>query len=210
MSCSPFDLRDYFLQELADPQQRRQVESHVATCRACHEELDRLRLTEAALFSLREEEIPQRIAFVSDKVFEPSPMRRWLAGLWNSSARLGFASAAMLSVALVVFAATRPAPAPAPVPATTATVNAAEIEQRVQAAADKAAQAIEARYDAKTTQLVNSIRQKDLRERRLMAASFDAQGAYFERRLQASERDNRNLRGQLSQAQLGDGEGAKQ
>ncbi len=31
MSCSPFDLRDYFLQELADPQQR-QVEAHVKTC----------------------------------------------------------------------------------------------------------------------------------------------------------------------------------
>jgi len=207
MSCSPFDLRDYFLQELADPQQRRQVEAHVATCRTCHEELDRLHLTEAALFSLREEEIPQRIAFVSDKVFEPSPMRRWLAGFWNSSARLGFASAAMLSVALVVFAATRPAPAPAPVSATTATVNTVDIEQRVQAAVDKAAQAIEARYDAKTTQLVNSIRQKDLRERRLMTASFDVESAINERRLQSAIHENRILRGQY--AQLGD-QGEKQ
>ena len=80
MSCSPFDLRDYFLQELTDPQQR-QVEAHVKTCQACREELDRLRLTEAALFSLRDEEIPQRIAFVSDKIFEPSPWRRWLGGV---------------------------------------------------------------------------------------------------------------------------------
>jgi hypothetical protein len=199
MSCSPFDLRDYFLQELADPQQRRQVESHVAVCRTCHEELDRLRMTEAALFTLREEEIPQRIAFVSDKVFEPSPLRRWLAAFWDSSARLGFASAAMLSVALVVFAATRPAPAPAPVAAPTATVNTTDIEQRVQAAVDKAAQAIEARYDAKTTQLVNSIRQKDLRERRLMAASFDVQSGYLERRLQGSERELRSLKGQEAQ-----------
>jgi anti-sigma factor RsiW len=207
MSCSPFDLRDYFLQELSDPQQRRQVEVHVAACRTCHEELDRLRMTEAALFTLREEEIPQRIAFVSDKVFEPSPLRRWLAGFWNSSARLGFASAAMLSVALVVFAATRPAPAPAPVATTTATVNTADIEQRVQAAVDKAAQAIEARYDAKTTQLVNSIRQRDLRERKLMTASFDMESAINERRLQAAIHENRMLKGQY--AQLRD-EGEKQ
>ena len=52
MSCSPFDLRDYFLKELPDPQQR-QVEAHVKTCQPCREELERLRLTEAALFSLR-------------------------------------------------------------------------------------------------------------------------------------------------------------
>src|SRR5579885_2961551 len=71
MSCSPFDLRDYFFQELPDPQQR-QVEAHVKTCQRCREELERLNLTGTALMSLVDEEIPQRIAFVSDKVFEPS------------------------------------------------------------------------------------------------------------------------------------------
>ena len=49
MSCSPFDLKDYFYQELADPQQR-QVEAHIRTCQSCREELERLQLTEAALF----------------------------------------------------------------------------------------------------------------------------------------------------------------
>jgi len=44
MSCSPFDLKDYFLKELADPQ-RRQVEAHVKSCEPCREELDRLQLT---------------------------------------------------------------------------------------------------------------------------------------------------------------------
>ena len=57
------------------------MEAHVETCPRCREELDRLRLTEAALFALRDEEIPQRIAFVSDKIFEPSPARRWMAGI---------------------------------------------------------------------------------------------------------------------------------
>src|SRR5215471_8554932 len=99
MSCSPFDLREYFLKELADPE-RKQVEQHVRGCHTCREELDRLQITESALFSLREEEIPQRIAFVSDKIFEPSPLKRWLTAFWGSSARLGFAAAAMLSVAI--------------------------------------------------------------------------------------------------------------
>ena len=111
MSCSPFDLKDYFLQELPSPQ-RLQVEAHVKNCPACREELERLQLTEAALFSLRDEEIPQRIAFVTDQIFEPSPVRRWFSGFWGSTARLGFASAPMLSASIFYFAATRPAPAP--------------------------------------------------------------------------------------------------
>jgi anti-sigma factor RsiW len=149
MSCSPFDLNDYYLDELAGPQQR-QVEAHVKTCPPCREELDRLRVMGAALRSVAEEEIPQRIAFVSDKIFEPSPWRRRLAAFWNSGARLGFASAALLSASVVIFAF-RPAPAPvvavrqvqAPAPAPVAQNAAArpseaEIDRRIQEAVDKA------------------------------------------------------------------------
>src|ERR1035437_5757537 len=103
MSCSPFDLRDYFLKELPESEQR-QVEAHVRNCQPRLEERDRLRLTDAALFALREEEIPQRIGFVSDPVCEPSPWRRWWAAWWGSAARLAFASAAMLSIAILVAA----------------------------------------------------------------------------------------------------------
>lgn len=175
MSCSPFDLRDYFLRELADPQQR-QVEAHVKACAACREELDRLRITEAALFSVRDEEIPQRIAFVSDKVFEPSPWRRALAAFWSSSARLGFASAAMLAAA-IVFYAFHPAPAPAPRVATVATVapvSEAEIQQRVQAALDKAIPEIEARFEKRTQELVKDVEQRDLAERQRLVNWADA------------------------------------
>ena len=139
MSCSPFDLKDYFLKELTDPQ-RRQMEAHVNTCQPCREELDRLRLTEAAMFSLRDEEIPQRIAFVSDQVFEPSPWRRWWGAFWGSSARLGFASAAMLSGALIFFAATRPVVVvqktiePPRRQAAVSGVSDAEFQQRIDAA----------------------------------------------------------------------------
>ena len=68
----------------------------------CREELERLKLTHTALVALSDEEMPQRIGFVSDKVFDPSPVRRWFAGFWTSTARLGFVSAAMLSGAILV------------------------------------------------------------------------------------------------------------
>jgi len=178
MSCSPFDLKDYFLQELADPQ-RRQVEAHVKTCQPCREELDRLRLMEAALFVLREEEIPQRIAFVSDPVFEPSPWRRAFSAFWNSGARLGFASAAMLSAALVVFAMHRPAPAPvvtvAPTSVQTASASGmteAEVQTRIDSAVAKALAPIEARQKAQLEQVKADL--DGARQRLILAAQeFD-------------------------------------
>ena len=109
MSCSPFELRDYYFKELAE-NERRLTEVHVKTCANCREELERLRVTEAVLLTLSDEEIPQRIGFISDPVFQPSPFRRGWDALWGSAARLGFASAAMLSVALMVFALARPVP----------------------------------------------------------------------------------------------------
>jgi anti-sigma factor RsiW len=168
MSCSPFDLRDFILQELTNPQQL-QVEAHTKTCTVCREEVERLRATEMALFTLRDEEIPQRIGFVSDKIFEPSPARRWLTAFWGSTARLGFASAAMLSVA-IAFSAWHRAPAPA-TGSTTAvqtavvaqapapTLTAAQIEERVNAAVAKAVVALDARYAEKNRVQLAEFRQ---------------------------------------------------
>ncbi|MCX6631651.1 MAG: hypothetical protein NTW28_28915 [Candidatus Solibacter sp.] len=156
MSCSPFELKDYFLRELPSPQ-RVQVEAHVKNCLTCREELERLQLTGAALFSLRDEEIPQRIAFVSDQIFEPSPLRRWFSGFWGSSARLAFASFAMLSASIFYFAATRPAPAPgraavATVAAVTPTPQ--EVQRQIQQAVSKAVAEVEARQAESNKQLV--------------------------------------------------------
>ena len=96
MGCSPFDLKDFFFGELskADGQS---VDKHLAGCVACREELERLQITQTALLSVRDEEPPRRIAFVSDKVFEPA----WWQRIWHSGAKLGFASAALLSAAIV-------------------------------------------------------------------------------------------------------------
>lgn len=180
MSCSSFDLRDYFLRELAEPEQR-QVEAHVKTCQGCREELDRLRITEAALYSLRDEEIPQRIAFVSDKIFEPSPWRRWWSSFWGSTARLGFASACLLSAAIVVHAF-RPVQAPAGRGSDLAVVKTAsapavseeEILRRIQAAVDKAIPEIEARYDKRAQEMVKAVELRDAEERKRILVYADA------------------------------------
>lgn len=150
MSCSPFDLRDFYLKELTDPQQR-QMEAHVQDCRACQEELDRLRLTQAALFSLRDEEIPQRIAFVSDPVFEPSRARRWWTAFWGSSARLGFVGAGMLSAALLFSTLSHPGSG----------LSAKDVEARIQ----QAVAASEQRQTQQTTKLVHELVQRVDQER---------------------------------------------
>ena len=177
MTCSPFDLRDYFLQELPDPQQR-QVEAHVKLCQPCREELDRLRVTEAALLCLRDEEIPQRIAFVSDKIFEPSPWRRWWAAFWGSAARLGFASSALLSAAIVVYAL-HPVGQPGmrvqlvessrPTQQIVQTVSDAEIQSRIDAAVTKAVARIERRETEQTKSLTADL--ESMRQRFVVAAT---------------------------------------
>ncbi|HYZ87257.1 MAG TPA: hypothetical protein VE621_22775 [Bryobacteraceae bacterium] len=100
------DLRDYLFGE-GSASERQTAERHIVECSSCAEEFEELRLTKAALLTVRDEEPPRRIAFVSDKVFEPN----WWQKLWNSGARLGFVSAGMLSAALVFHAiATKPQP----------------------------------------------------------------------------------------------------
>lgn len=170
MKCSPFELKDYFLQELSGPQVA-QVEEHIHNCPGCREELDRLRLTEAALFSLRDEEIPQRIAFVSDKIFEPSPMRRWFAAFWGSAGRLGFASAAMLSAAIVFSSVNKPAPALVQGPPVTKMVaegpSQEEIQKRIDAAVAKAVdQAVT--QSAETKQLVADLQRQNEEARSML------------------------------------------
>lgn len=99
MGCSEIDVRDYFFGEAPE------AAGHVANCATCAAELDQLRAMRTTMLSVRDEEPPQRIGFVSDKIFEPSPLRRFFSSFWVSGARLGFASAAMLSCALFVYAA---------------------------------------------------------------------------------------------------------
>ena len=123
MTCSSVDLKAYVLGELPE-NEKGAVAGHVRECASCSEEMERLSLTHLALVSLRDEEAPRRIAFVSDKVFEP----RWWQRMWHSGPAMGFASAALLACAILAHGMIRPAPVPAGL-----TVNTAGVEQRIAA-----------------------------------------------------------------------------
>jgi anti-sigma factor RsiW len=168
MSCAPFDLKDYFLGELrvAD---REAVERHLEMCAACRDEVNALGMTRSALLSLSDEEPPRRIAFVSDQVFESS----WWQKLWRSGPQLGFASAAMLSAALLVHAfvpRTAPMAAPAPVAQTVPIEKAvnvdAEVQKRLETAVAHAVSASQSQQSAQVLELVNQrLRQAESRHR---------------------------------------------
>jgi len=126
MSCKLGDARpdwkSYALVEL-DSRALQDAENHVAACADCQDELAGLRVTLDAMATLREEELPRRIAFVSDKVFEP----RWYEKLFL---RPSFAAAAVIAAAILVHAFVRPVGVPVN---TTAQVDTRAIEARVSA-----------------------------------------------------------------------------
>ena len=133
MSCKLEDRRpdwkSYALGEL-DARARQAAESHVAACADCQDELAGLRVTLDAMATLREEELPRRIAFVSDKVFEP----RWYEKLTQAFLRPSFAAAALIAAAILVHAFVRPVSAPASAPSqAVAQVDTSAIEARVTA-----------------------------------------------------------------------------
>ena len=96
----PHDLRDYLLDEL-DPKQRAEVEAYLASSTEARQELERLQITHRALLSLPEEEVPRRIAFVSDKIFELTGPGQFWQKLWASTEHFGFGATVAL---LVLFA----------------------------------------------------------------------------------------------------------
>ncbi|MBX9602164.1 MAG: zf-HC2 domain-containing protein [Bryobacteraceae bacterium] len=156
MSCE-VDIKGYVLGE-ASPAERAAVETHAASCEQCRTEIQRLRITQDALLALREEEVPRRIAFVSDKVFEPTWWRRF----WNSGPQLGFASAAMLAVAILVHGYTQPAISPQPgVPvAALESMVRQEVARRLDSAVARAVADAETRHQKKTMDLLDAAEKK--------------------------------------------------
>ena len=126
MTCENFDWKAYALGELS-PTDKREAESHASACPNCRTEIASLRLTLDAMATLKDEEVPHRIAFVSDKVFEP----RWWQTLWNPT----FAAAALVAVAILAHAMME---------RTTATVT----QARIDAAVTRAVSDIEVRQQA--------------------------------------------------------------
>jgi anti-sigma factor RsiW len=152
MTCAPFDLKEYMFGELK-PAEKDALDRHLLACSACQDELAALNATQEAVMFLREEEPPRRIAFVSDKVFEP----RWWQRLFASGPQLGFASAAMLAMAVVFHATYTPAAAPqAPAVAQVdQRVIEAEVAKRLDAAVQKVAVDIEARSNERLLRIMN-------------------------------------------------------
>jgi anti-sigma factor ChrR (cupin superfamily) len=126
MSCELYDWKSYAMGEM-DSSGRREAEAHAAVCPNCREELATLRLTLDTLSTLREEEIPRRIAFVSDQIFEPRWHQRAFSSLWSPN----FAAACVIAVAILVHAFARPA-------------SNDQIQAQVEAAVSKAVANVEA------------------------------------------------------------------
>lgn len=175
MTCTDFDIRDYFLGELPE-KDRPPAARHLASCSWCASELESLKHLRIALESLPDQEPPQRIGFVSDKVFEPSGWRRIWNAFWNSAPRLGFASAAMLSAALVTLAF-RPAPVPvvARIAATAQVQAAPDVTPLINEAVRKAVAGTELRQQKRTELLLAaSDRKHEQDQQALMMRVADA------------------------------------
>lgn len=138
------DLEAYVLGELTGAE-RAQVERHLATHPEAAAEVERLQLVTGALRRLPEEAPPRRIAFVSDKVFEPN----WLRRFWHSAPRLAFGCSAMLAAAILAHGVLA-----RPVQPAAAAVDSREISRQIEAEVGR-------RLEAAVTKAVTQVRDED-------------------------------------------------
>ena len=170
MSCSSVDLKAYVFGEEAGA-----VENHLRSCQSCREELERLRATQTAMMTLPEVEIPQRIAFVSDKVFEP----RWWQVMWRSGPAMGFASAALLACAILVHAFTRPATVITQVAMDKVAIE-REVNARVEGVVAKAVSDAEARQAAQFAEKLDVAEKRFEEKRQADMATVQQAARYYE------------------------------
>jgi anti-sigma factor RsiW len=157
--CNTDLLRDYAFDELPSSD-RPALQRHISECATCAAELDQLRLTTAALRVLPDQEPPQRIAFVSDKIFAPSRF-------WNFAPWLGFASAGVMAAALAFTVVHQPVEIhtvmQANVPSVDDIVKKAVTQARQEAREedvkifDAALKASEAKHDRQLTMLMDQV-----------------------------------------------------
>ena len=163
MNCQALDIKAYSFGE-GTQADRRDAEVHIKSCEDCRSELAQLQLVQAALGALHEEEPPRRIAFVSDKVFEPSLWQRF----WASSPQVGFAASGLLATAILVHGYTRPATVinnPAPVQQ----LDEQAMQRRIDNAVLEAVAQIEQRNQSKVDQLLAATEKKYELESRALA-----------------------------------------
>lgn len=190
-NCGSFDLKAYQFGE-ATPAEMRAIESHARVCEACAAELERLNLTQAALMSVRDEEMPRRIAFVSDKVFEP----RWYQRFW-STPQWGFASAGLLAAAITFHAVRPPAPvAPLPeLPRVTASQPPPQQPQQVDAQAiiARAVAEADARNEKRTRLLLAEVEKRHEADRLEMMATVNASFVELSKRFNNAVKNAANM-----------------
>ncbi len=185
MSCD-VDLKAYVV-GAATREERKAAEDHVRGCQSCRDELDRLNLTKSALLSLEDEEIPRRIAFVSDRVFEP----RWWQTMWQSGPAMGFASAALLAAAILAHAVLANGFARPVAPVMGASLDAAKIEQRVEAqvnsrldaAVAKAVNQAQAKQSAEFAKALNATETRYKLQRQSDLATVQQAAEYYEKQM---------------------------
>lgn len=179
MSCSSFDLKAYFLGEL-DQKGTAAAEAHAGACQDCRDELDRLRIMQSAILSLPHEEIPQRIAFVSDKVFEP----RWWQTIWQSGPAMGFASAALLSAAILVHASIHPTtPTPNPDTARIERQVNQEVAQRVNTLVAQAIAQSEARQASQVSRMLAASEKRLEQQRKQDFTAIQQVASFYDQQL---------------------------
>ena len=168
MKCTSFDLNAFFFGELA-ADERRGVEQHLAACPSCRAELERLHITQASLASIPDEEVPRRIAFVSDKVFEPS----WWQRLWRPAPQWALASAGLVAAAILFhgYMSGRAAAPPMDARVVEARVE-AELARRLPAALDQAVAKLEARHEARMREAVATVEKRAEIERNAQMVAF--------------------------------------
>lgn len=140
------DVHAYVLGELGAAE-RRAVEQHLAANPEAAAEAERLQAVTMALKRLPEEEPPHRIAFVSDKVFEPA----WWQRSWRVLAAAGMLSAAILSHAML----TRPQTTTV-TPVVAAGPSPQEIEKMIDARVATAVAAVKAEHKTEAARLVTA------------------------------------------------------
>lgn len=180
MNCSQYDVKGYFLNETR-PEERAALEAHLEICGRCRDELERLKAVRAALAALPAEEPPRRIAFISDRIFEPG----FWARLWNSAPRLAFASATLLAIAIVAHGLiTRPpAPASAPdLPAIRAQLQ-AELSRELQSAVLKAVAEATERQQQRTAELLQAAEQRYQQQRLADRIAFEEAFEVLQKRM---------------------------
>jgi anti-sigma factor RsiW len=169
MKCTSIDLNAFFFGELT-ANERRGVEQHLAACETCRAEHERLRITRAALAAIPDEEIPQRIAFVSDKVFEPN----WWQRMWRPGPQWALVAASLVAGAILLHGYMYRGAAASVVEARVVQAQVdAELARRLPVALNEAVARLEARHEARMKEAVATVEKQAQAERKAQMVAFE-------------------------------------